>query len=55
LTLAITKQYVFQLLFFKRPSDKWDKKYRTALNEAGDAGYAQATADDRFVIPGGAH
>ena len=49
------KQYVFPLLFFKRLSDVWDEEYRSALDETGDADYAQATADDRFVIPAGAH
>ena len=48
------KQYVFPLLFFKRLSDVWDEAYRSALDETGDAGYAQATADDRFTIPAGA-
>ena len=49
------KQYVFPLLFFKRLSDVWDEEYQTALDETGDEGYAQATANDRFVIPAGAH
>ena len=49
------KQYVFPLLFFKRLSDVWDEEYRNALDETGDDGYAKATADDRFVIPTGAH
>ena len=49
------KQYVFPLLFFKRLSDVWDEEYRSALDETGDEGYARATADDRFVIPAGAH
>jgi type I restriction enzyme M protein len=49
------KQYVFPLLFFKRLSDVWDEEYQTALGETGDESYARATADDRFVIPGGAH
>ncbi len=49
------KQYVFPLLFFKRLSDVWDEEYGNALDEAGDASYAQATADDRFVIPAGTH
>jgi type I restriction enzyme M protein len=49
------KQYVFPLLFFKRLSDVWDEEYRTALGETDDAGYAGATADDRFVIPDGSH
>ncbi len=49
------KQYVFPLLFFKRLSDVWEEEYQSALGETGDEGYAQATADDRFVIPAGAH
>ena len=49
------KQYVFPLLFFKRLSDVWDEEYRNAFDESGDAGYAQATADDRFIIPDGTH
>ena len=49
------KQYVFPLLFFKRLSDVWDEEYRNALGETGDEGYAQGTADDRFIIPAGAH
>ena len=50
------KQFVFPLLFFKRLSDVWDEDYATALAESnGDADYATATANDRFVIPEGAH
>lgn len=49
------KQYIFPLLFFKRLSDVWDEDYGQALDETGDEGYATATANDRFVIPGGAH
>ena len=49
------KQYVFPLLFFKRLSDVWDEEYRLAFDETNDEGYAQATADDRFTIPTGAH
>src|SRR5438094_1715882 len=49
------KQYVFPLLFFKRLSDVWDEEYRAAFKETNDVSYARATADDRFVIPGGAH
>ena len=37
------------MLFFKRLSDVRDEEYRSALDETGDEGYAQATADDRFV------
>lgn len=49
------KQYIFPLMFFKRLSDVWDEDYRLALEDTGDEGYATDTADDRFVIPGGAH
>src|SRR2546426_416950 len=49
------KQHVFPLLFFKRLSDVWDEEYQDALGEIGDTSYARATADDRFVIPDGAH
>src|SRR2546421_4252588 len=49
------KQYVFPLLFFKRLSDVWDEEYENALDDTGDAAYARATADDRFVIPDSAH
>ena len=48
------KQYVFPLLFFKRLSDVWDGDYNSALPETDDT-YARATANDRFVIPDGAH
>jgi type I restriction enzyme M protein len=50
------KQFVFPLIFFKRLSDIWDEDHGTALAEAkGDVAYAIATANDRFVIPEGAH
>jgi type I restriction enzyme M protein len=49
------KQYVFPLLFFKRLSDVWDEEYQAAFDETNDASYARAAADDRFVIPEGAH
>jgi type I restriction enzyme M protein len=49
------KQYVFPLLFFKRLSDVWDEEYQNAFQETNDANYARATADDRFVVPEGAH
>ena len=49
------KQYIFPLMFFKRLSDVWDEDYQDALNETADEGYAIATANDRFVIPEGAH
>ena len=49
------KQYIFPLMFFKRLSDVWDEDYREALDETGDEGYATDTANDRFIIPAGAH
>jgi len=49
------KQYIFPLLFFKRLSDVWDEEYAAALAETNDETYARQTADDRFVIPEGAH
>ena len=50
------KQFVFPLLFYKRLSDVWDEDHAAALAESdGDAAYALATANDRFVIPPGAH
>lgn len=49
------KQYIFPLMFFKRLSDVWDEDYQGALDETGDEGYATDTANDRFVIPKGAH
>ena len=49
------KQYVFPLLFFKRLSDVWDEDYRIAFDETSDQEYAWATANDRFIIPAGAH
>jgi type I restriction enzyme M protein len=49
------KQYVFPLMFFKRLSDVWDEDYQQAFEETGNEGYAIDTANDRFVIPQGAH
>jgi type I restriction enzyme M protein len=49
------KQYIFPLMFFKRLSDVWDEDYGEALDETGDDGYAAATANDRFIVPEGAH
>jgi type I restriction enzyme M protein len=49
------KQYIFPLMFFKRLSDVWDEDYQQALDETGDEVYATDTANDRFVIPDGAH
>jgi type I restriction enzyme M protein len=49
------KQYVFPLLFYKRLSDVWDEEYATALADSGDADYAREMANERFIIPDGAH
>jgi type I restriction enzyme M protein len=49
------KQFVFPLLFYKRLSDVWDEDYTQALEETNDLNYALQTANDRFVIPDGAH
>ncbi len=52
---GICMRHVLPLLFFKRLSDVWDEDYAAALEDTGDADYARATANDRFVIPAGAH
>lgn len=49
------KQYVFPLLFFKRLSDVWDEDFERALADTGDKRFAGDTANDRFIIPDGAH
>lgn len=49
------KQFVFPLLFYKRLSDVWDEDFAQALEDTGDATYALETANDRFIIPDGAH
>jgi len=49
------KQYIFPLLFFKRLSDVWEGDYLEALEETEDEAYSAATANDRFIIPFGAH
>jgi len=49
------KQFIFPLLFYKRLSDVWDEEYGQALEETGDFIYAMAMANERFVIPSGAH
>lgn len=49
------KQYIFPLLFFKRLSDVWDEDLQQAFDDTGDAGYATATANDRFELPKDAH
>jgi len=49
------KQYIFPLLFFKRLSDVWDEDYCEAFEHSKDEDYAEASANDRFKIPDGAH
>lgn len=49
------KQYIFPLMFFKRLSDVWDEDYRSIFDGTGAPGYATAVANDRYVIPEGAH
>jgi type I restriction enzyme M protein len=49
------KQFVFPLLFYKRLSDVWDADFTEAMEETGDRKYARAIANDRYVIPDGAH
>lgn len=49
------KQVIFPLLFYKRLSDVWDAEYAEALADSEDKSYARDTANDRFVIPAGAH
>ena len=49
------KQYAFPLIFFKRLSDVWDEDHAAALLDSSDDAYATATANDRFVVPEGAH
>ncbi|MGI8502536.1 MAG: type I restriction-modification system subunit M [Hassallia sp.] len=49
------KQFVFPLLFYKRLSDVGDEDFTQALEETSDANYACETANDRFIIPDGAH
>ncbi len=49
------KQFVFPLLFYKRLSDVWDEDFNQALVESEDAEYARDMANERFVIPDGAH
>jgi type I restriction enzyme M protein len=49
------KQYIFPLLFYKRLSDVWDEEYQAALAEADDLEFARQMADERFMIPAGAH
>ncbi|HNB54187.1 MAG TPA: type I restriction-modification system subunit M N-terminal domain-containing protein, partial [Anaerolineales bacterium] len=49
------KQYIFPLLFYKRLSDVWDEEYVGAFADSDDAAYARMIADERFIIPEGAH
>jgi type I restriction enzyme M protein len=49
------KQFIFPLLFYKRLSDVWDADFAEAIRDTGDNKYARATANDRYIIPDGAH
>lgn len=49
------KQYIFPLLFYKRLSDVWDEEYADAYADTDDIDFAQSMANERFVIPAGAH
>lgn len=49
------KQYIFPLLFFKRLSDVWDEEYAEAYGDTEDDTYANEMANERFIIPDGAH
>ena len=49
------KQIIFPLLFYKRLSDVWDEEYAQAYAQSNDEDYATAMANERFVIPEGAH
>jgi type I restriction enzyme M protein len=49
------KQYIFPMLFYKRLSDVWDADYAEAFDETQDNKYAEQMANERFVIPAGAH
>jgi len=49
------KQFIFPLLFYKRISDVWDEEYAQAFGESGDESYARSMANERFIIPAGAH
>ncbi len=50
------KQFIFPLVFYKRRSDVWDEDYAAALATCdSDAELARAEADERFLIPEGAH
>ncbi|WP_045116410.1 type I restriction-modification system subunit M [Plesiocystis pacifica] len=50
------KQFIFPLVFYKRLSDVWDEDYAEALADYDDSEeLALAQANERFVIPEGAH
>ena len=50
------KQFIFPLVFFKRLSDVWDEDYSRALADYNDdEELAESEANERFVIPWGAH
>ena len=50
------KQFIFPLVFYKRVSDVWDEDHARALESyGGNVALAKAEADERFVVPEGAH
>lgn len=50
------KQFIFPLVFYKRLSDVWDEDYARALAAyEGAEDLARTEADDRVVVPAGAH
>jgi type I restriction enzyme M protein len=50
------KQFIFPRVFYKRLSDVWDEDYSQALaTYDGSAELARAQADERFIVPEGAH
>lgn len=50
------KQFIFPLVFYKRLSDVWDEDYAAAqATYAGNEQLAKAEANERFIIPEGAH
>ncbi|MEZ4227266.1 MAG: class I SAM-dependent DNA methyltransferase [Polyangiaceae bacterium] len=50
------KQFIFPLVFYKRLSDVWDEDFARALDAYdGDEELAKTEADERVVVPAGAH
>lgn len=49
------KQFIFPLLFYKRLSDVWDEAFAEVFAGTKNTNEAIAVANDRFIIPDGAH